>query len=130
MAERSKRWEKTSHAGLVRYVPTGGLYVRVRVGGKLRWKSLDTDVLTVTALRLADFRRSAGANRTRKAKVKAGRLTLGDAGRVLLERIGSGTNKPRTKAYYGEVLKRMEKSWPNWDATRSAVSCRGTSRST
>ena len=44
-------WQKTQYSNLVRYVPSGKLYARLRVGGKLVWKSLKTDRLTMAKMR-------------------------------------------------------------------------------
>ena len=54
-AKTSNDWQKTSYANLIRYVPSGIYYARLRVKGKLIRKSLKTDVLSVGKLRLADF---------------------------------------------------------------------------
>ena len=51
----AKEWQKTSYANLIRYVPSGTYFARVRVAGKLIRRSLKTDVLTVAKLRLADL---------------------------------------------------------------------------
>ncbi|HUB86655.1 MAG TPA: hypothetical protein VMB22_02095, partial [Verrucomicrobiae bacterium] len=53
-AEKNRLWQKTSYANLIRYVPSGMYFCRVRVRGKLIRKSLKTDVLSVAKLRLSD----------------------------------------------------------------------------
>jgi hypothetical protein len=40
----AKDWQKTQFANLVRYVPSGTYYARLRAAGKLIHKSLKTDV--------------------------------------------------------------------------------------
>ena len=50
-----KRWQKTQYTNLIRYVPSGKFYARLRVKGKLIRKSLKTDVLSIAKLRLGDF---------------------------------------------------------------------------
>ena len=57
-ANRDKDWQKTQYANLIRYVPSGTYYARIRVVGKLIRKSLKTDVLTVAKLRLADLEKN------------------------------------------------------------------------
>jgi hypothetical protein len=37
---KDKRWQKTNVANLMRHVQSGNYYARIRVGGKLIWKSL------------------------------------------------------------------------------------------
>jgi hypothetical protein len=54
-AKSSKKWQKTSYKNLIRYVPSGIYYARLRMKGKLIRKSLKTDLLSVGKLRLGDF---------------------------------------------------------------------------
>jgi hypothetical protein len=42
-------------ANLVRHVQSGNYYARIRVRGKLIWKSLKTDQISVAKLRSGDF---------------------------------------------------------------------------
>jgi hypothetical protein len=49
------RWQKTPVANLVRHVQSGNYYARIRVRGKLIWKSLKTNRISVAKLRLGDF---------------------------------------------------------------------------
>jgi hypothetical protein len=62
-----QRWQKTPVANLVRHVQSGNYYARIRVRGKLIWKSLATDRISVAKLHLNDFhkeeRQRAGANK-------------------------------------------------------------------
>jgi len=48
-------WQKTAYANLIRYVPSGSYYARLRVKGKLIRRSLNTDLISVAKLRLGDF---------------------------------------------------------------------------
>ena len=48
-ANPGKEWQKTPCANLVRYVPSGIYYARLRVKGKLIRKSLKTDVFPWTS---------------------------------------------------------------------------------
>ncbi len=112
-----KMWQKASRAGLVRYVPNGNYYARFKSGGKLVWKSLKTDVLSVAALRLGDLRKQEATRAAKLDGARTGRLTLAEAAAIHLERLDSQPDiKPRTKAYYREVLKRLVKDWPGWDS--------------
>ena len=53
--EKSARlWTKAPVANLVRYEPSGIYFVRAKVRGKLIRNSLETNVLSVAKLRLAD----------------------------------------------------------------------------
>ena len=52
-------WEKVSHAiGLYRYAANGQYFARVRFGGKLYRKSLETDDKALAKRRLAEYRRA------------------------------------------------------------------------
>jgi len=50
--ESSNDWQTTQFENLIRYVPSGTYYARLRVAGKLIRKSLKTAVLSVALLRL------------------------------------------------------------------------------
>lgn len=51
-------WRKTRYANLIRYLPSGTYFARIRVHGKLLRKRLKTDVLSVAKLRLSDFEKA------------------------------------------------------------------------
>ena len=58
-AERTDScWQKTPVANLVRNIQSGNYYARIRVRGKLIWKSLKTDRISVAKLRLSDFHKT------------------------------------------------------------------------
>jgi hypothetical protein len=57
-AESTKDWQKTQYSNLIRYVPSGTYYARLRVKGKLIRKSLKTDLVSVAKLRLADLEKA------------------------------------------------------------------------
>ena len=115
-----KLWQKSSHSGLVRYVPTGGYYARFRVPGKLVWQSLKTTRLSVAVLRLGDLKKQERTKVSATDRVAGGKLTLADAARLHLEAVEANRNiKARTKAYYREVLKRVVSSWPGWESTQA-----------
>ena len=54
-ADSGKEWQKTQYSNLIRYVPSGTYFARLRVNGNLIRKSLKTDVLSVAKLRLGDL---------------------------------------------------------------------------
>jgi hypothetical protein len=43
-------WQKTQYANLVRYKTSETYFTRIRIGGKLIWRSLKTKVLSVALL--------------------------------------------------------------------------------
>lgn len=77
--QESQQWQQTPVANLVRNAASGMYYARVRVSGKLIWKSLRTDRMTVAQLRLGDFLKQ---ERHRPEAVQAtarGRMTFDQA---------------------------------------------------
>ena len=53
-SDQESVWQKTQHSNLIRYVPSGMYFARLRVDGKLIRASLKTNTLSVAVLRLAD----------------------------------------------------------------------------
>jgi len=108
-----KLWQKTQYRNLIRYVPSGTFYGRVRVAGKLIRRSLKTDSITTAKLRLADMEKDERQTAARGTEVRRGKLKFDDAAKVVIERIQADPNlKPRTKAYYKERLECLYRSWP------------------
>lgn len=60
-----QNWQKTQYSNLIRYVPSGVYFARLRVSGKLIVRSLKTHTLTVAKLKLADLERSCAARLSR-----------------------------------------------------------------
>jgi integrase len=115
-AKPGNAWQKTPYANLIRYVPSGGYYARLRVNGKLIWRSLKTDVLSVAKLRLSDFEKQERRRDAAESAVGAGKMTAGDAIKIHQERLaGNGSLKPRTRAYHAERIAALLKSWPGLD---------------
>jgi len=56
-APRISKWLRTQYTNLLRYEPTGVFFARIRVGGKLIWRSLKTKSISVAKLKLADLKR-------------------------------------------------------------------------
>jgi hypothetical protein len=54
-AKPGKVWQKTHYSNLLRYVPSGTYFARIRVGGKLIRRSLETTLLSVARLKLSDL---------------------------------------------------------------------------
>jgi len=52
--ESNSPWQKTQYANLIRYVPSGTYFARFRIQGKLVWRSLKTDRVTIAHTRLQD----------------------------------------------------------------------------
>lgn len=70
-------------------------------------------MLSVAKLRLSDFEKQERRRDAAECAVGAGKMTMGDAVRIHLERLaGNGSLKPRTRAYHAERIAALLKSWP------------------
>ena len=78
-----KRWQKTQYTNLIRYVPSGKFYARLRVKGKLIRKSLKTDVLSIAKLRLGDFEQIKREAAEQQDQTIEGKMTFGERPRHL-----------------------------------------------
>src|SRR5690349_2389081 len=107
-----KDWQKTQYANLIRYVPSGAYYARLRISGKLIRRSLKTTVLSVAKLRLTDFERAERQRAEAGNAMAEGRMTMGDAIKIHKQRVaGDASLKPRTRDYHSERIDALLKSW-------------------
>lgn len=112
-AESDKDWQKTQYSNLIRYVPSGTYYARLRVKGKLIRRSLKTHVLSVAKLRLSDFEKHERRVAESSDSVSAGKLSVANAIEIHKQRLaGNGSLKPRTKDYHAQRITALLKSWP------------------
>jgi len=108
------RWQKTPVANLVRHVQSGNYYARIRVRGKLIWKSLKTDRISVAKLRLGDFHKEERQRAAAQTAVARGKMTFAEALQTYRERLnGDQSLKQRSKAYREERITALLKSWPD-----------------
>jgi integrase len=115
-AKPGRGWQKTSYANLIRYVPSGIYYARLRVKGKLIRKSLKTDVLSVAKLRLGDFEKQERQRAESVDSVSYGKMTVNDAIELHRRRVaGDVSLKPRTRQYHDQRITALLKSWPGLD---------------
>ena len=106
-------WQKTPVANLVRNVQSGNYYARIRVRGKLIWKSLKTDRISVAKLRLSDFHKEERQRAAVHTAVARGKMTFGDALADYKQQRENDPNiKPGTKEYDAYRIKALLKSWP------------------
>ena len=109
-----QRWQKTPVANLVRHVQSGNYYARIRVRGKLIWKSLKTDRISVAKLRLGDFHKEERQRAAARTAVARGKMTFADALQTYRERLsGDQSLKDRSKTYRQERIAALLKSWPD-----------------
>ncbi len=112
-ASSRKNWQKTQYANLIRHVSSGTYYARLRVRGKLIWRSLQTDVLSVAKLRLSDFEKQERQRSESAAAVGAGRMTFAETIALHRQRVaGDQSLKPQAREYHGQRIAAVLKSWP------------------
>lgn len=108
------KWE-TFHknAGLMRYVPSGVFFARLKINGKRRLETLDTESKTVAIDRLAIkrqlWRKSPAANGTMEAAMERW-LAVTEAHKELCA---------KTKEYRARCLKKIKLSWPQLATMRA-----------
>ena len=110
---KEHRWSKTPVANLVRQVQSGNYYARIRLRGKLIWKSLKTDRISVAKLRLGDFHKNERQRVATTLAVARGKMTFADAVAVYKQQ---RANDPEIKAgtleYDDYRIKALYESWP------------------
>lgn len=115
---RSSPWQSTPVANLVRYEPSGQYYGRLRVGGKLVWKKLETDVFSVAKQRLPDFVKEQRQGVERERDIIAGKMTFGDALGMYRERLKNDPKlKPGSKIYREKCIASILATWPGIEET-------------
>jgi integrase len=83
------------------------------VNGKRVWKSLETTVFSVAKQRLPETMREHRAKLESVAAVTIGRMTVGDAARIHLEKVRANVSlKPRSKDYRQGLIDFINRSWP------------------
>ena len=98
--KQESQWQKTPIANLVRNTASGNYYARPRIKGKLIWKSLKTDSLSVAKLRLGDFLKEENHRAEVLQSAARGKMTFGDAVTIYRERLSGAQHlKPVAKLY-------------------------------
>lgn len=107
------QWRKTPVANLVRNATSNVYYGRTRAGGKLIWKSLKTDRLSVAKLRLSDFLAEQRQKAASAGAVRQGKMTFADALENYRQSLhGDHSLKERSRVYREERIVALLKSWP------------------
>lgn len=114
----SPRWQNSHYANLIRYVPSGRYFARVRIGGKLIRQSLKTKTLTVAKLKLADLEKKEREKLENSGRLESGKVVCNDLLAEYRKRLDADTSiKPRTKSYRLECIQRILKTWPSLPST-------------
>jgi integrase len=111
-------WLKTPYANLVRYVPSGIYFSRIRVRGKLIRRSLKTNKLAVAKLRLADLEKVERQRNEIQEAVASGNMRFGEALAIFRGRLLNDSSlKPRTKEFREERIAALLNSWSSLEQT-------------
>jgi integrase len=95
-------WLKTPFANLVRYVPSGVYFSRIRVQGKLIRRSLKTNKLTVAKLRLGDLEKVERQRVEVQGAIANGNMRFGDLRHLFATLcIESGVDIPTVSRWLG-----------------------------
>ncbi len=117
-SESMPLWQKTPVSNLMRYVPSGMLFARVRVKGKLIRRSLKTKGLSVAKLRLADLEKAERQLAEHATAYSDGKMIFMDALVIYRQRLhGDASLKPRTKAHREERISALLKTWSGLEKT-------------
>jgi integrase len=109
---QERQWQKTPVANLVRSTSSGVYYARVRIKGKLIWKSLKTDGLAVAKLRLGDFLKQENHRIEVVQAAARGKMTFGDAVALYKTQLENAQHlKPRAKEYRQNTIDALLKTW-------------------
>lgn len=110
-------WERTSVQNLLRNRQSGHYYGRFTISRKQKWYVLDTNVLSVAKLRLADKAGEIQKLRGTTANVEAGTATMHDLIEVFKTRtLANSDIKPATVTARLGAVKRILKTWPGIEA--------------
>ena len=110
--ESASLWTKAPVANLVRYEPSGIYFARAKVRGKLVRKSLETNVLSVAKLRLADVLDTEHKAVAPSQTKIVGKMIFSDALAIFKERQKHATEiKERTKEYNEQAADSLLKTW-------------------
>ena len=105
-------WTKAPVANLVRYESSGIYFARAKVRGKLVRKSLDTNVLSVAKLRLADVLDTEHKAVAPSQTKIVGKMIFADALAIFNERQKHATDiKDSTKRYNERAADDLLKTW-------------------
>ena len=116
--EQKTPWQKTPVANLVRNAVSGIYYARVRVSGKLIWKTLKSDRMSVAKLRLGDFLKEQNSRAESSQATVRGKMIFGDALATYQQQLQNAQHlKPNAKLYRQKTIKALLKSWPSLNDT-------------
>jgi integrase len=126
-----QNWGKTKVQCLVRNIHSGIYYARARINGKLVWKTIGTDSLTVAKARLPKVLAQLGRGGAKPIGklTSTAMVTFGDAARAHLANIETRVDlKPGTKHYWRQIVAALMGSWTDLSSRKLAKLTEGDAR--
>jgi integrase len=116
MKPKPKTWTPTKIQQLYRH-SSGTFYARLKVGGKLTWRSLKTDLLSVAKSELEKLLNEEATRSELHGNEQVNpRLTMGEAKQVRLREISNDVAmKKATKHYWSQIAESLTRAWPELD---------------
>ena len=111
-------FERSSISNLVRRKSSKIYYARVRIGGRLVRKALDTPLLSVAKNRLAELVRSERERAEVFQPSIDGKMTCAETTKIYLDRLeGNPDVKPATKKYRRQCVLAIQRTWSGFNET-------------
>ncbi len=114
--KKSSPWKSTSVPHVVRH-QNGIYYVRTYAGGKEKWATLKTTLLSVAKHRVKEHLEAADRLRASGRKAASGPLSFGEALEVFRKQLEESEIRPNTKAFYEAGIKLVQRSWEGIETT-------------
>jgi hypothetical protein len=109
--ERISLWQKTPYANLVRNQRSATYFARLRVNGKLIWRTLKTDKISVARPRLADFVKERRQDQDREHESIRGKMLVANARQIYEQRLNDYPDlKPTAKLYRSKRIQALMRS--------------------
>ncbi len=119
-ADKNPTWRKTGVQGLYQH-RNGTFYSRYRMNGTRTFRSLETDVYTIAALKHAERHSTVVEDRQKGTTIHADFRTMGTLATEFRARIAASTVADATKGNYRIWLDRVIQNWPDGDFDRTPV---------
>jgi integrase len=108
--KKSSVWKSTSLPQVYRH-RNRRYYVRTYAGGKEKWASLETTLLSVAKHRVKEHLEAADKLRASGQKAASGPLSFGDAVEIFRKQLEGSDVRPNTKAFHEAGIKLVQRSW-------------------
>ena len=116
--KKTSNWTPTSLSQVYRH-HNRRYYVRTYAGGKEKWASLRTTLLSVAKYRVKEHLEAAEKLRASGKEVASGPLSFEQALAAFRRELEQSGLRPNTKAFYEAGIKLVQRSWEGISATTS-----------